>query len=278
MAAGNQQTGGSRGLHAEMQLHTETRTREEDPLSISHSNGSGWHTGAHALTVGGLSMGPKPMSSGNEYEIPRMELVDEQIQAIDPDALEVSPDEHELQHAYTMWFSRRSGSKQAGTVFKFEDSLKILATFRSAERFWKFYTHLKFPNELSGHCDYHLFKHGIKPMWEDPANREGGKWIVRLRKGVASRVWENVILAILGEQFLVGDEICGAVMSIRYNQEDIISVWNRTADDKGTRMKIMETLRRVANLPQNYSLEYKRHNKSLQDKSSFRNADETVFR
>ena len=89
-----------------------------------------------------------------------------------PLQLEVGVDEHELRHAYTMWFSRRSGSKQAGTVFKFEDSLKILATFRSAERFWKFYTHLKFPNELSGHCDYHLFKHGIKPMWEVRTNGE----------------------------------------------------------------------------------------------------------
>ena len=24
---------------------------------------------------------------------------------------------------------------------------------------------------------------GIKPMWEDEANKFGGKWIVRLRKG-----------------------------------------------------------------------------------------------
>lgn len=28
---------------------------------------------------------------------------------------------------------------------------------------------------------------GIKPIWEDPANKRGGKWIVRLRKGLASR-------------------------------------------------------------------------------------------
>lgn len=31
---------------------------------------------------------------------------------------------------------------------------------------------------------------------------------------------------MIGEQFLVGDEICGAVCSIR-NQEDIVSLWNR---------------------------------------------------
>jgi len=47
-------------------------------------------------------------------------------------------------------------------------------------------------------------------------NRYGGKWIVRLRKGLASRCWENLVLAMLGEQFMVGEEICGAVVSVRF--------------------------------------------------------------
>lgn len=51
---------------------------------------------------------------------------------------------------------------------------------------------------------------------QDSANKNGGKWIVRLRKGLASRCWENMILAMLGEQFMVGDEICGAVISVRF--------------------------------------------------------------
>ena len=40
--------------------------------------------------------------------------------------------------------------------------------------------------------------------------------MIRLKKGLASRCWENLILAMLGEQFVVGDEICGAVISIRF--------------------------------------------------------------
>ncbi|XP_008304349.1 eukaryotic translation initiation factor 4E type 2-like, partial [Stegastes partitus] len=84
------------------------------------------------------------------------------------------------------------------------------------EQFWRFYSHLVRPGDLSGHSDFHLFKEGIKPMWEDESNRSGGKWIIRLRKGLASRFWENIILAMLGEQFMVGEEICGAVVSIRF--------------------------------------------------------------
>jgi translation initiation factor 4E len=47
----------------------------------------------------------------------------------------------------------------------------------------------------------------------------------------------NKILAILGDQFDVGDEICGAVVSIRQS-EDIISLWNKTAEDGRTNMRI----------------------------------------
>ncbi|XP_077515822.1 uncharacterized protein LOC144125897 isoform X2 [Amblyomma americanum] len=85
---------------------------------------------------------------------------------------------------------------------------------------------------------------------KDEANRTGGKWIVRLRKGLASRCWENLILAILGEQFMVGEEVCGAVASVRF-QEDInpggVSIWNRTASDSHTTLRIRDTLRRVFN-------------------------------
>ena len=153
------------------------------------------------------------------------------------------------------------------------------------------------PGELASHSDFHLFKMGefkvcfsfmllpgIKPMWEDEANKFGGKWIVRLRKGKAlnfglftllspglsSRCWENLVLAMLGEQFMVGEEICGAVVSIRF-QEDILrsddankfslncfllffrfstffffSIWNRTACDQAVTNRIRDTFRRVS--------------------------------
>lgn len=148
----------------------------------------------------------------------------------------------------------------------------MIAKIGSVEQFWAHYSHLIRPSDLQGHSDFHLFKVGIKPMWEDEANQHGGKWIVRLRKGLASRCWENLVLAMLGEQFMVGKEICGAVVSIRY-QEDIISVWNRTASDTSTTGRIRDTLRRVLNLPPNTIIEYKTHTDSLKDNSSFRNTE-----
>ena len=34
------------------------------------------------------------------------------------------------------------------------------------EQFWALYGHLARPCELTSSSDYHLFKQGIKPMWE----------------------------------------------------------------------------------------------------------------
>uniref|UniRef100_A0A671N3P2 Eukaryotic translation initiation factor 4E type 2-like n=1 Tax=Sinocyclocheilus anshuiensis TaxID=1608454 RepID=A0A671N3P2_9TELE len=201
--------------------------------------------------------------------------------------------EHPLQYNYTFWYSRRTPSRPANTQ-SYEQNIRQMGTVASVEQFWKFYSHLVRPGDLTGHSDFHLFKEGIKPMWEDEANKNGGKWIIRLRKGLASRFWENIILAMLGEQFMVGEEICGVVVSIRFQvrirnhhpvtsycvcesdtsvcpQEDILSIWNKTASDQVTTSRIRDTLRRVLNLPPNTIMEYKTHNDSLKDNSSFRN-------
>ncbi len=104
------------------------------------------------------------------------------------------------------------------------------------ERFWQIYDHLKRPFDFKS-AEFHLFKDGIFPIWEDPQNKAGGKWTIRLKKGIASRYWEDILLAMIGEQFDVGSEICGAVLSVRMN-EDLISVWNKTADNQEAVNKI----------------------------------------
>ncbi|XP_070538581.1 eukaryotic translation initiation factor 4E type 2-like isoform X2 [Ptychodera flava] len=175
--------------------------------------------------------------------------------------LKPGPGEHRLQYAYSLWFSRRTPGNKTSSQ-NYEQNIKYVGSFCSVEQFWALYTHLVRPGDLSGHSDFHLFKEGIKPMWEDEANKNGGKWIVRLKKGLASRCWENLILAMQGEQFMVGEEICGAVVSIRF-QEDIISIWNKTASDHATTTRIRDTLRRVLNLPPNTIMEYKTHTDSL---------------
>jgi translation initiation factor 4E len=111
-----------------------------------------------------------------------------------------------------------------------------MAGFNTVEDFFTIYRHLKRPSTLPLVSDYHLFKKGIRPVWEDDENKKGGKWIVRLKKGVADRYWEDLVFAIVGDQFAdASEEVCGAVLSVR-NGEDILSIWTR--NDGGRVLKI----------------------------------------
>ncbi|KAH8553969.1 translation initiation factor eIF 4e-like domain-containing protein [Umbelopsis sp. PMI_123] len=179
---------------------------------------------------------------------------------------------HPLHYTWVFWFMHRPpGAK----ITNYESGMKKIASVSSIEDYWAVYSHLKRPKDLPNISDYHLFKQGVRPVWEDTMNVNGGKWIVRLKKGLASRYWESLVMAILGDQFDVGQEICGAVLSIR-NSEDILSVWNQSAHEGRTNLKIRDTMKKVLNLPADTIMEYKTHNDSLNDHSSFRNTD--IFR
>ena len=108
----------------------------------------------------------------------------------------------------------------AETVHPYENSIKPITTVRTIEEFWSAYDYLRRPNDLPTTTDYHFFRDGIKPTWEDASNARGGKWIVRLPKGLASRYFELAILAFIGSQFpgIPDGEICGIVVSIRYSE------------------------------------------------------------
>ena len=80
-----------------------------------------------------------------------------------------------------------TSSSVSHVVHPYENSIKIIATIKTMEEFWSCYDFLVRPDNLPTTTDYHFFHEGIKPTWEDPNNARGGKWIVRLRKGLASR-------------------------------------------------------------------------------------------
>lgn len=106
----------------------------------------------------------------------------------------------------------------------------------TAQEFWKVYSHLKHPSALPVVSDYHFFKGGIRPVWEDDENKKGGKWVVRFKKGVMDRYWDDLLLAAVGDQFAeAGEEVCGMVVSVR-SGEDVLSVW--TKNDGGRNIKI----------------------------------------
>ncbi|KAH9558339.1 hypothetical protein CY35_06G003700 [Sphagnum magellanicum] len=175
---------------------------------------------------------------------------------------------HPLQHRFVFWYTQRTPGIRSRTSY--EDNMKKIADFSTVEGFWGCYCHLARPSTLPNPTDIHLFKEGIRPLWEDAANRNGGKWIIRLKKLVSGRFWENLVIAMIGDQLDYGDTVCGAVLSIRFG-EDILSVWNRNSSDNQAVMALRDSIKRHLHLPVGYLMEYKPHDASLRDNSSFRN-------
>ncbi|XP_044499688.1 eukaryotic translation initiation factor NCBP isoform X1 [Mangifera indica] len=176
---------------------------------------------------------------------------------------------HPLKNKFVFWYTRRTPGVRTQTSY--EDNIKKIVDFNTVEGFWVCYCHLARASSLPSPTDLHLFKDGIRPLWEDSANCNGGKWIIRFKKVVSARFWEDLVLALVGDQLDYGDNICGAVLSIRFN-EDILSVWNRNASDhQQAVMALRDSIKRHLKLPHTYVMEYKPHDASLRDHSSYRN-------
>ncbi|KAL9000477.1 MAG: hypothetical protein Q9188_005670 [Gyalolechia gomerana] len=169
--------------------------------------------------------------------------------------------EHPLRYTWIVWYRPPTSKFQ-----DYEKSTIPLAHFSSAETFWTVYSHLKRPSSLPSVSDYHLFRKGIRPVWEDEENKRGGKWIIKFKKGVADRYWEDLLLAIVGDQFAeAGEEVCGAVLSVR-SGEDVLSVWTRI--DGGRNIKIRETIKRVLAFPPDTNIVWKSHDDSIAQRSA----------
>ena len=72
---------------------------------------------------------------------------------------------------------------------------QTVATINTLETFWSAFNRVVLPSQarpmphastptaaqMELGANYHFFKLGIEPMWEDKANRNGGKWVLQLK-------------------------------------------------------------------------------------------------
>ncbi|KAI8848369.1 translation initiation factor eIF 4e-like domain-containing protein [Chytridium lagenaria] len=138
---------------------------------------------------------------------------------------------HPLQHKWTLWYD--SQQKKA-TQSNWHDNLKNLITVETVEDFWGVYNNVIKATQLVAGSNFHFFKAGVQPMWEDPFNAKGGKWVTQVHKNKKKELdslWMNTILACIGEVFDDSEEVCGAVVSVR-RHADRISLWTKSTKEE----------------------------------------------
>eukprot|EP00960_Hanusia_phi_P008813 253083-Hanusia_phi.AAC.2 len=200
---------------------------------------------------------------------------------------------HPLQNAWVLWFDnpvKRLGAKDWSSNLKKvgRNDVMEVATFDVVEDFWGIFNNIRPPSRLNPGSNYHLFKLGIEPTWEHSTNMNGGKWTYSIPKKDGKKLiddmWLYTVLAMIGENFDAGDELCGAVISLR-KAGDRVAVWTKSADDEkscreigqqfkaaiaeclGTEVNVLFTLCRESvtclEVPED-SIEYHVHNDALQ--------------
>ncbi|KAI0474074.1 translation initiation factor eIF 4e-like domain-containing protein [Xylariaceae sp. FL0804] len=187
---------------------------------------------------------------------------------------------HPLENKWTLWFTKPSSGKGDN----WNDLLKEVITFNSVEEFWGIYNNISPVSDLAMKSDYHLFKEGVRPEWEDPQNKHGGKWSYQFRdkRNVdINDLWLHTMMAAIGET--LEDEEDGEVMGVVVNVRKAffrIGIWTRTigkaipnrgdgdvaggkgrSPDKGK--KILESVgkrfKEILKLPPNESVEFSGH-------------------
>jgi len=76
---------------------------------------------------------------------------------------------------------------------------KPVAQFQTVGEFWQSYSHFRRPSVMPLGTFIHFFIDGVKPLWEDPACKDGGRWSIRSPKTHSAKFWEDLLLAMVGE-------------------------------------------------------------------------------
>ncbi|CAD2215445.1 translation initiation factor 4E [Angomonas deanei] len=179
---------------------------------------------------------------------------------------------HQLDRNWTLWYD----SPSTYNAEDWEKSLVPVITVHSVEEFFAMLRYMKPLHALRTSAQYHFFQEGVKPMWEDEANKKGGKiWMnVEINKNDATdansstkteldKLWENVLMSLIGESLEEeGEEnesqIMGVVISKKkyYNR---VAVWVRDADNTKAIENITSRLTSGVALPPSVKLGFAKH-------------------
>ena len=139
-----------------------------------------------------------------------------------------------LHQKWVLWYDN---PRLAPPGSSWKDNLQKCGTFDNVGDFWSIFNNVKPASQLPLNSNYHIFREGVEPMWEDPENKNGGKFVLTIPKkdsqsGRCDEWWLYTVLSVIGETLDVGgNEVCGAVVSIRKSQ-DRIALWLKSSNKR----------------------------------------------
>ncbi|KAA8651894.1 hypothetical protein EYZ11_009466 [Aspergillus tanneri] len=135
-----------------------------------------------------------------------------------------------LQYHWTVWHDKHSDSTNYDSrLFVLHEDLADIATF------YRVYNNYPW-GKVRLRDTVHIFRKGVRPVWEDPENLKGGCWKFRVPKEKAQEFFHEIAILCMANEFQAAleeehDHVLGISTSMRFNSH-IISVWNKLGDNE----------------------------------------------
>ena len=138
------------------------------------------------------------------------------------------------------------------------DGYRQIYTITNINQFWNIFNNI---NIIGGITSLHFFlmRKGVTPLWEDPKNKNGGCWSIKITKEMAASIWELLSILLVTEQILNNPKsfknVNGLSICIKNNSSAIIKIWisnNSNNAIKNLSKKIVEKF--------GYNIIYKHNN------------------
>ena len=165
----------------------------------------------------------------------------------------------ELPAKFNLWLFDSKDANQTNSDNFFEKVKNVLSV-RTPDDFLTMYSKLRKPKEMRNGCEVYFFKEGIKPLWEDHANENGGSFFMHIKKTFANRTWENILYAVAAQNTDEVRLINGIIIRV-LTLEVVFFLWTKrlTKEQEG---KMIVWVKETAGLSNKIKLEFKPHPKS----------------
>eukprot|EP00930_Biecheleria_cincta_P051943 TRINITY_DN3716_c0_g1_i1.p1 TRINITY_DN3716_c0_g1~~TRINITY_DN3716_c0_g1_i1.p1 ORF type:complete len:234 (+),score=41.47 TRINITY_DN3716_c0_g1_i1:79-780(+) len=159
--------------------------------------------------------------------------------------------------SWTLW-EQPDAAKGSST---YAGEVRPVVNFSTVKEFWACWNHLPQPSQLfegkkfvrmeNGKKQYisgfSIFRKGIKPEWEDPANASGGHFQIELKAEIGGalldELWNNMVLGMVGGLIEPADMITGArlidkLVVAKGKPMVRIELWFKDMDDEDGKFKL----------------------------------------
>ena len=161
-----------------------------------------------------------------------------------------------LPSGYMLWVQDLS-KKETKTDFNFEEQIKPTVSVKTVRDFCNLFVSLRKPKDIHSGADVYFFKEGVKPMWEDPANKGGGKFFLHIKKSFATKLWENLLFSLVSEEIPEMKLVNGIILKI-HRLEVVFYIWTREIPVP-TQEVLKTWVKNTVGLSPKIKLEFKKH-------------------